>query len=286
MTYKKIILIVIGSLVAIILIGVFISFLSPEGGFGEKIAVIEINGPIMSSESIIKQIQKYRNNESVKAILLRINSPGGSVGPVQEIHEEISKLQKPVITSMGAVAASGGYYIASASDWVFANPGTITGSIGVIMQFFNADKLSEKIGFDIKTVQSGKYKSTGSPTKEFTEDEERILQAAVDDIHSQFVDAVLEGRLHVGLTKEEISEVTDGRILTGTQALEKKLIDQLGNMQDAIDYTKNKVGIKGKPTIIKKKPDKSLLERLIGISLKNKIRQTVSSKFSIKYELQ
>lgn len=286
MNYKKIILIIVASLGAIALIGIFISIISPEGGFGDKIAIIDIKGSIMESESVIKQIHKYRDNDSVKAIVLRIDSPGGSVGPVQEIYDEISKLQKPVVTSMGAVAASGGYYIASASDRIFANPGTITGSIGVIMQFVNVKKLSDKIGIDMEIIKSGKYKATGAPTKELTPDERKILQTTIDDVYSQFVDAVLKGRKRVGLTKEEISKIADGRIFSGKQALEKKLIDQLGDLQDAVVYAAKKVGIKGRPKIIKERPHKSLFERLLGVSIESKIRQTFSSRFSMKYELQ
>lgn len=283
--YKKIILIILASIGAITLIGMLISLISPEGGFGEKIAIIDIRGPIIGSESIIKQVHKYRDNGAIKAILLRIDSPGGAVGPVQEIHTEISKLQKPVFTSMGSVSASGGYYIASASDWIFANPGTITGSIGVIMQFVNAKGLSEKIGVDMEIVKSGRYKATGAPTKEFTQDERRVLQNAVDDVHSQFVDAVLKGREHVGLTKGEVWEIADGRIFSGQQALEIKLIDQVGNLQDAVEYTAQKVGIDGKPKIIRERPRRGLFERLLGISIADKIKQTFPSRFSIKYEL-
>lgn len=279
--YQKIILIILASLGAITLIGMFVSIVSPEGGFGEKIAIIDIRGPIMGSESIIEQLHKYRNNGSVKAILLRIDSPGGAVGPVQEIYTEILKLQKPVFTSMGSVAASGGYYIAAASDWIFANPGTITGSIGVIMQFVNANKLSEKIGVEMEIVKSGKYKATGSPTKEFTQDERMVLQSAIDDVHSQFVDAVLNGRERAGLTQEAISEITDGRIFSGKQALENKLIDQLGNLRDAISYTAKQAGIEGSPKIVREEPRRSLLDRLLGFSIENKFRQ----RFSIKYEL-
>jgi len=285
MNYKKIILIILASLGAIMLIGIFISIISPEGGFGDKVAIIEIKGSIMESESIIKQIHKYCDNDSVKAIVLRIDSPGGSVGSVQEIYKEISKLRKPVVTSMGAVAASGGYYIASASDWIFANPGTVTGSIGVVMRFIKAKELSEKIGIDMEIIKSSKYKATGFPTEELTQDERKVLQTTVDEIHSQFIDAVLEGRKHVELTKEEILEITDGRILSGKQALEVKLIDRLGNLQDAVDYAAKKVGIEGRPKIIKEKRRKSLVERLFGISIENTFKKTFPSSFSIRYEL-
>lgn len=286
MNYKKIILIILASLGGIMLIGIFISIVTPEGGFGDKIGIIEISGSIMKSELIIKQIHKYRDNDSVKAIVLRINSPGGSVGPVQEIYREVSKLQKPVVTSMGAVAASGGYYIASASDQIFANPGTITGSIGVIMQFIDAREFSEKIGIDMEIIKSCKYKDTGAPTKKLTQDKREVLQAALDDVHSQFVDAVLKGREHVGLTTEKVAQLADGRIFSGRQALGKKLIDQIGNLQDAIKYTAKKVGVTGKPKTIKAKPHKTLLERLLGVSIGDKIRQIFPSKFSLKYELQ
>ena len=161
---------------------------------GPKVAVIDIVGMISRSETVIEQIHQYRDNKDVKAIILRIDSPGGSVAPVQEIYSELSKLNKPIVASMGGTATSGGYYIACAADQIVANPGTLTGSIGVIMQFMKMKGLYDKVGIDQQVVKSGKFKDVGSPVRDLTEEEQQLLQDTIDDVHTQFVDAIFEGR--------------------------------------------------------------------------------------------
>ncbi len=230
--------------------------------FGDKIAIVEITGVITQSSGIIEELNQYREDEGVKAIILRIDSPGGGVGPSQEIHREVLKIKskKKVITSMGSVAASGGYYIACASDLIIANPGTITGSIGVLMEFTNIEELFKKIGIKGVVIKSGEHKDIGSPFREMTPEEKQIVQGVIDNVHHQFVQAVAEGRK---MDREKVMQIADGRILTGEQAKQIGLVDQIGNLQDAIDIVAKRVGIEGKPNILYPKRRFSLWELLV-----------------------
>ncbi len=245
--------------------------------FGDKIAIVEIKGVITQSSGVIEEIQQYREDDGVRAIILRIDSPGGGVGPSQEIYREILKVKerkKKVVTSMGSVAASGGYYIACASDLIVANPGTITGSIGVIMQFSNIEELLKKIGIKGVVLKSGEHKDIGSPLREMTSEEKKIMQDALDNIHQQFIQAVIEGRK---LDRARVIQIADGRILTGQQAKEAGLVDQLGNLQDTIDVVAKMVGISGKPTVLYPKKRLSLLEFLL-----NEATSAIAEKLSLK----
>ena len=259
---------------------------STKFGFGEKIAVIEIRGSITQSSGIIEDLQQYAEDEGVKAIILRIDSPGGGVGPSQEIYREVMKIKsnhkKKVITSMGSVAASGGYYIASACDLIVANPGTITGSIGVIMEFTNIEELFKKIGIKGVVLKSGEHKDIGSPFREMTPEEKKLIQSVIDNVHQQFIQAVAEGRK---MERSKVAQVADGRILTGEQAKQLGLVDQLGNLQDAIDTAAKMVGIEGKPVVLYPKKKFSLLELLIeGIT--ESILNTLSEKgFQLNYRI-
>ena len=230
--------------------------------FGDKIAIVEIKGVIAQSSGIIEQLQQHLEDEGVKAIILRIDSPGGGVGPSQEIHREILKikLKKKIITSMGSVAASGGYYIACASDLIVANPGTITGSIGVLMQFSNFEELLKKIGIKGVVLKSGEHKDIGSPLREMTPEEKKIMQEVLDNVHQQFIQAVAEGRK---LDYSKVVQIADGRILTGEQAKNLGLVDKLGNLQDTIDITAEMVGIQGKPNVLYPKKRISIWELLM-----------------------
>lgn len=226
-------------------------------GFGgDRIGVVKIEGTIVESEPIIDKIIKFRKSGRIKAIILRINSPGGMVVPSQEIYQEVKKTcrEKKVVVSMESIAASGGYYIACTADKIVANPGTLVGSIGVILQIENIEELLSKIGLKREIVKSGEYKDIGSMTRPMTEEEEAILQGFSDNIYYQFVDAVAEGR---GMKREEVLKLADGRIFTGEQAIKLGLIDGLGNLQDAISMTGEMVGIEGEPKVIypkKKRP--------------------------------
>jgi protease-4 len=245
----------------------FLMFGDPQMLPGDKVALVELSGPIYSSQRVVDQLHRYRDNDSVKAIVLRINSPGGVVAPVQEIHRELTKMKKKVVVSMGSTAASGGYYIACAADWIFANPGTVTGSIGVIMQFAKIGELMEKLGIKREVVKSGDYKDAGSMYRELTPEERELFQDTIDDVYDQFVDAILEGRRHKELTRERIEEIADGRILSGRQALEENLVDELGDLSDAIEYAGKLGGIEGKPRVIKMRTRKSLLDLRFSIQV-------------------
>jgi len=252
--------------------------------FGDKIAIVEIKGVITQSSGIIEEIRQYEEDEGVKAIILRIDSPGGGVGPSQEIHREILKVKskKKVVTSMGSVAASGGYYIACASDLIVANPGTITGSIGVLMEFTNIEELFKKIGIKGVVLKSGEHKDIGSPFREMTPEEKKIIQGVIDNVHQQFIMAVAQGR---NLDRAKVVEIADGRILTGEQAKELGLVDRMGNLQDAIDIVAKMVGIEGKPSILYPKRRFSLWELLVKETAST-ILETLNEKgFELNYRL-
>jgi len=252
---------------------------------GDKLALIDIPGTIVSSNDVIDDIKRYNEDRSVKAIILRIDSPGGVVAPTQEIYRELTKIEKKIIVSMGSVAASGGYYIACTADRIFANPGTLTGSIGVIMNFPKLEGLTKKIGIDREIIKSGEFKDSGSPYRNFTPDEKQLFQGMVDDVYNQFLDAVYEGRKHTNLTREQIKSIADGRVMSGRQALQYKLVDELGDLEDAVNYAAKISGIKGKPKIIKKRPRTTMFERLVGAKIKNGIDDILGNQVSIKYEL-
>lgn len=279
-------------LLIILIVGVGLLFfllivrtLVQSAPIGDKVAVIDITGVISRTETIIDQIHQYRDDQTVKAIVLRINSPGGSVAPVQEIYSELKKLDKPIVTSMSSTAASGGYYIAAIADEILANPGTLTGSIGVIMQFTKLKGLYEKVGLEQQVVKSGKFKDTGSPVRDLTDEERQLLQATLDNVHNQFIDAVSEGRQE-HLTREDVVALADGRIFSGQQALEHKLVDQLGNLPDAIDRAGELGGISGKPKVVRTKRKTSMLERILGITGKENLDKLLDSTgVTFRYEL-
>lgn len=216
---------------------------------GERVAVLPIDGLITGSEAVIEQLKKFAKDDSVKAIVLRLNTPGGGVGPSQEIYEEVRKIRgkKVILASMGALAASGGYYIACATDKIYANPGTITGSIGVIMQFVNVKNFIEKIGVKGFVIKSGNFKDTGSPIREMNPEERKILQGVIDNVHSQFVNAVVEGRK---LERDKVLAIADGRIFSGEQAKELGLVDMLGNQEDAVAEAGKMANIEGEPQVV------------------------------------
>lgn len=258
------------------------SFVVKDGGGDltarNKLALVRIEGVITESEDIVRQIKKYREDSSIKGIVLRIDSPGGAVGPSQEIYKEVLKTieGKKVVASMGGLAASGGYYIASAANRIFANPGTITGSIGVIMAFSNFEELMKKLGLKTTVIKSGKFKDVGSPVRELTEEERKILQNVSDDIHGQFIEAVAKGR---NLKIESVKELADGRIFSGRQAKESGLIDELGTLEDAISYATKLAGIKEKAKIVQERKEKNLLLRLFKEDFSSLIPSPLNTKF-------
>ena len=262
------VLLMLGAIMAFF-IGVALLILPMTGKAGflaksNKVGVVEVVGVITDSKATLNHLKKFRENEAIKAIVMRINSPGGAVGPSQEILEEIIKTRqkKKVVASMGTVAASGGYYIASGADIIMANPGTLTGSIGVIMNFTNIEKLTQKLGIDLYNLHAGKFKDVGSPTRPMTPVEREYLQKLLDNVHEQFIVDVARGRQ---MLAHKVREVADGRVFTGEVAKNLGLVDQLGNLPDAIELAGRLGGIKGKidPVYLPKEKI-SILSLLLG----------------------
>jgi protease-4 len=205
---------------------------------------------ILDVEDLVREMRRHRDNPLVRAVVVRINSPGGVVGPTQEVHQAVQRLRaagKPVVASLGAVAASGGYYIAVAADQIYANPGTLTGSIGVIMQMPNLESLLKKVGVDYVVVKAGQYKDIGNMSRVMTTEERRVLQALLDDVHSQFIHAVADGRK---LPRADVTRFADGRIFSGAQAKELKMVDTLGSLEDAVNRAAAMAGLPTPPRVI------------------------------------
>jgi protease-4 len=250
---------------------------------GECVGVVEIKGVIADAQETLQQLKRFREDKSVKAIVVRIDSPGGGVGPSQEIYREIRKTthSKKVVASMGSVAASGGYYVAAAADRIVANPGTITGSIAVIMGFTNFRKVMDKIGLVPVVVKSGEYKDVGSPVREMTEEERRFLQDFIGGLHRQFVRDVVQGR---DMDKNEVERLADGRIFSGEEAKELGLVDRLGNMEDAIEWAGRMGGIKGRiVTVYPPEKRLSFLKELAGSTLQGVIERSVQPEIQAQY---
>ncbi len=258
---RKILWVVGGGLGLLFLVNILLPDLDFSGE--DRIALIRIEGVILDAQETLGELKKFSENPSVKAIVLRIDSPGGGVVPSQEIYDAVrrvrTKSNKAVIASMGSVAASGGYYIAAATDRIVANPGTLTGSIGVIMEMANVEGLLQKIGVEGVVVKSGKYKDVGSPLRKMNDEERGLLQTVMDDVHKQFIEAVAEGR---SLEVPEVQALADGRIFTGRQAKAAKLVDELGNLDDAIQLAADVVGIEGEPKVIEQRRRFSIRELL------------------------
>lgn len=242
--------------VAVILIAALA--LSREGGFagwgGDRIAVVYVEGVIFDSKTVNEHLKMYAEDSRVKAILVRMDTPGGGVAASQEIADQVKWLRsekgKTVVISMGSVGASGGYYIACAADKIYANPGTITGSIGVIAEWVNYGNLLKWAQMQPEVIKSGEFKDVGSPTREVTPREREYLQSLINQMYEQFVGAVADGRKEAGLTREQIKQLADGRVYTGEQALREKLIDGLGNYDKVLKATADMVGIKGEPQVV------------------------------------
>ncbi len=224
-----------------------------DGGgslFGPKVAVVELEGLIAETDDLVRELRQHRENPSIKAVVIRINSPGGVVGPTQEVYDAIRRVReagKPVVASLGAVAASGGYYIAVGADQIYANPGSLTGSIGVIMQLANVGPLLKKVGVDYVVIKAGTFKDIGSIARAMTPEERQVLQALLDDVYGQFVTAVAE---HRGLDRKTVLAFADGRIYSGQQARALKMVDELGGLDEAIEAAGKLAGIAGKPRVI------------------------------------
>ncbi len=230
--------------------GIIFFFKEDSGfSFGNRIAVVPIRGVITDSREVVDQLKKYRKDSRVKAIILRIESPGGGTAASQEIYREVQRTvpKKKVVASMGNVAASGGYYVALAANKIVANPATLTGSIGVIMELSNIKELLNKIGVSREAVKSGPFKDIGSPVREMKPEERQLLQEVIKNVHQQFVEVVVKGRR---LSREQVEKIADGRIFTGEQARDLGLVDELGSFEDAVELTKKMVGLSGEVKLI------------------------------------
>ena len=232
---------------------ILLNALLPDLDFSsqDRVALIRIEGVILDAQATISELKHYSENPLVKAIVLRIDSPGGGVVPSQEIHDAVKRVKnksnKAVIASMGTVAASGGYYIAAATDRIIANPGTLTGSIGVIMEMANFEGLMKKVGVEGVVIKSGRFKDVGSPLRKMSDEERKLLQSVMDDVHHQFIQAVADGR---SLEVSDVEPLADGRIYTGRQAKDARLVDELGDLDDAIHIAADIAGMEGEPKVV------------------------------------
>lgn len=283
-------MIVLGILgVAVLFLGMVMAvtlfFLDSSSGFSfsNKIGVIQIEGAIADSGPIVNQLVEFKKNNGIKAIILRIDSPGGGVGASQEIYTEVLRTTrtKKVVVSLGSVAASGGYYIASAGDKIIANPGTITGSIGVIMEFIQVGELLKKIGISLEVLKSGEFKDTGSPHRELTEREKELVKNLIYEIQEQFIRAVAAGRK---IPVEKVREIADGRIISGASAKELGLVDQLGNFQDAVDLAKKISGLKGDVNLVFPKGRRIRLWDLLFQNISRAVEKSIIGGLKTKIE--
>ncbi len=253
---------IIGALVLIlIVISLGLALLQKNIPLKDKVALVRVEGPILDSKNTVDEIKDYAKDSSIKAIILRIDSPGGAVAPSQEIYSEVKKAaaKKAVVVSMGAIAASGGYYISCPATRIIANPGTLTGSIGVIMEIPNIEGLLTKIGVKTEVIKSGKNKDIGSAFRAMKPEERELLQGVMDNVHEQFIKAVAEGRK---LKIEDVREIADGRIFTGEQAVTKGLVNELGTLEDATKIAAKLGGIKEEPEVVIKKDKVSFIDLL------------------------
>jgi len=244
---------------------------SPRLSSGPRIGVVEVKGEIgggvrgnVDSEEVLKVVKRFLDDAEMRAVVVRIDSPGGAVAPSQEIYDEVRKLadKKVVVCSMGNLAASGGFYVAMACPHILAEPGTLTGSIGVISMFPNLKGLADRFSVKMETVKSGKLKDAGSPFRDMTPEDRAYWQSLIDQVYGQFLAAVVEGR---DLPEDQVRKIADGRVLTGQQAQELGLIDELGNFNDAVDVAKEKAGLTGEPRLVYPPEERTrFLEDLLG----------------------
>lgn len=256
----------------------------PAGG--DKVAVIELNGIITSSRSIVRQFKRYEDDNSVKAIVFRIDSPGGGIAASQEIYAKVRSVRdagKPIVASMGSVAASGGYYVALGADSIMAVPGTTTGSIGVIAEFPDFTQLLDKLGIEMNIIKSGRFKDTGTPYRDLTPRDREYLQEWINSGYEQFVAAVAEERQ---MDEDRVKELADGRVYSGQQAYELALIDTLGTFEDAIHLAARAGGIEGEPRIVREERQKlTPFELLFSFDVKAFVETYLSAWPRVQYKM-
>ncbi len=258
---KLIFFLILLLIIALVMLGAVISRVP----VGDRVAIISIKGVIVNPLPTVRKIERLRKDRSVKALVIRVDSPGGSVGASQEIYRAIERFRaegKPVVVSMGNIAASGGYYVSAPADYIFANPGTITGSIGVIIQHVAYKELMEKIGVKATAIKTGKFKDTLNPFRELTPEEKEYLKETINEAYEQFLEAILRYRSKK-ISEERLREVADGRVFTGERAKELGLVDELGGIEDAIEKAKELAGVpKAREFFVPE--EKSLLQRVLG----------------------
>ncbi|HZX43563.1 MAG TPA: signal peptide peptidase SppA [Myxococcaceae bacterium] len=230
---------------------------------GDRVGVVEVTGVIGDAKTTLKELREFDEDPRIRAVVVRIDSPGGAVGPSQELFEAMKRLRakKHVLASMGSIAASGGFYIAMGGEKVFANPGTLTGSIGVISEFPNVSGLLKWAGVEMRTITAGKLKDAGSPFREMSPEERSYFKDMLEDVHGQFIGAVAESRK---LSEDEVRKVADGRVFTGRKAKELKLVDELGGLQDAVREAGKLAGMKGEPRMEYPTKDRPLFRAMFG----------------------
>ncbi len=278
--WKKVAYIFIGVFVVFMLFGVFMSLGEGLSQGKANAGYVEISGPIVSSRRYVSFIERLEEDPRIKGILLRIESPGGGVAASQEIFDALLRFKekgKPIVASMGAVAASGGYYVACAADKIVAEPGTVTGSIGVIVEIAGVEKLLDKLGVRIEVIKSGKHKDIGSPFRPMTEEERKLLKGVVMDIYDQFVEAVSTSR---GIPIDSIRALADGRLFSGRQALKLGLVDTLGDEKVAEEILKEMAGIEGEVRFLRQKRPFRLIDFILGES------KALVSPFKVLYRME
>ncbi len=258
---KWILLIFLLLIIAVIMLSAVLSRVP----VGDRIAIVKLSGVIVNPLPTVKKIERLRRDRSVKALVLRVDSPGGSVGASQEIYRALERFRaegKPVVISMGNVAASGGYYVTAPADFIYANPGTITGSIGVIIQHVAYRELMEKIGIKATAIKTGKFKDTLNPFRDLTPEEKKYLKETISEAYEQFLEAILRYRKGK-ISEEQLREIADGRVFTGERALELGLVDGLGGLQDAVDKARELAGVpRAREFFVPE--ERTLLQKVLG----------------------
>jgi protease IV len=288
---KVIILVIIGAalvlFIAFSIIMVVVSRSNADMAFnpiGDKIALVDITGVIEKSEDVVRQVKKYEDDSSVKALVLRVDSPGGGVAASQEILDELLKFKekhKFIIVSMGSVAASGGYYVSCAADTIFANPGTLTGSIGVIFSYPILTGLMEKVGVQMQVIKSGQLKDVGNYARQPSPEDIKMLQSVIDDTYDQFVKVVADGR---NLSTDNVKLLADGSVFTGRQAMEKGLVDKLGTLEDAISKAGQMADLGTHPRVIKERRSRNTwLDDLTGKLGLDQVKSNIRLWPSLEY---
>ena len=235
-------------------------------GFGDRIGVVDLDGVILSPQPVVGQLKKFADDSSIKAIILHVNSPGGGVAASEEIYREVKRVReekkKQVVVSIETVGASGAYYIASASNKIYADQGSVVGSIGVIAEWVNYGDLLKWAKLKSIVLKTGEFKDTGNPTRDLTPAEQAYMQSLIDNMFGQFVHAVADGR---SMKFEDVKAIANGKVWTGQQALSMKLIDNVGDFEEAVKETAKSVGISGEPTLVRPEKDRrTLLDLMLG----------------------